>query len=196
MRIGGDIFGHRKSPSLTVIYLIKSWSPGQSRLRARRPVGIPATSGTFGFEIIVYIGLPSSFHFRTCRLECHDHGMRLFAHSLPGKFDELRWEPLETHLHAVAARARSFAAVFRGGGRHGAGRQALCTTLAKRPSLIRPIFVGQAKARILALPVRWRRCAGSDSWGAFLPSLSRDTMPGWFFEGLFAARPGACRKVH
>ena len=39
-------------------------------------------------------------------------GMRRFAHSLPGIADETRWEPLEAHLRAVAARARTFAAAF------------------------------------------------------------------------------------
>lgn len=38
--------------------------------------------------------------------------MRRFAHSLPGISNETQWEPLETHLHAVAARACDFAAVF------------------------------------------------------------------------------------
>jgi len=38
--------------------------------------------------------------------------MRHFAHSLPENPDESLWEPLETHLHAVGTRARSFAAAF------------------------------------------------------------------------------------
>lgn len=38
--------------------------------------------------------------------------MRRYAHSLPEHPDESEWEPLETHLHAVAARARGFAAAF------------------------------------------------------------------------------------
>jgi CRISPR-associated endonuclease/helicase Cas3 len=38
--------------------------------------------------------------------------MRRYAHSLPENSDESLWEPLEAHLHAVATRARGFAASF------------------------------------------------------------------------------------
>jgi CRISPR-associated endonuclease/helicase Cas3 len=38
--------------------------------------------------------------------------MRRFAHSLTDNPDERHWEPLETHLRAVGARARGFAAAF------------------------------------------------------------------------------------
>jgi CRISPR-associated endonuclease/helicase Cas3 len=38
--------------------------------------------------------------------------MRRYAHSLIENSDESQWEPLEAHLRAVGARARSFAAVF------------------------------------------------------------------------------------